>query len=71
MKKNVGVFDRGARAIIGLLLGFLVLNGTFTGVPGIIFGVVAVVMLLTGFVGFCPLYRLLKLSTGPKEAAKQ
>lgn len=53
--QNVGSVDRIVRIVLGLaliLVGFLALGGTL----GIIVGVVGFIPLLTGLVGWCPLY---------------
>ena len=63
MTRNEGNIDRLARgvvAIIALILAFAVGIGS---VAGVILALVAVVMAVTAVVGFCPLYRLLGLST--------
>lgn len=62
MKLNESNTDRIIRAVAGvvlLYLGFGVLGGTL----GIIADVLGAVLLLTGAVGFCPLYALVKFST--------
>jgi len=62
MKLNESNIDRIIRAVAGvvlLYLGFAVLAGALA----IVADVIGVVLLLTGAVGFCPLYALLKLST--------
>ena len=62
MKINESNIDRIIRAVAGvvlLYLGFAVLAGALA----IVADVIGVVLLLTGAVGFCPLYALLKLST--------
>ena len=59
---NVGGFDRIFRIVAGLVLialGFFVLSGTW----GLVVGIVGLVPLLTGLVGWCPLYLPFKLST--------
>ena len=70
MNKNVGNTDRIVRTIAALAVGILIFTGTLTGMPAIILGVVAVVLLLTSVVSFCPLYALLKLSSRKTKAAK-
>lgn len=55
---NVGAFDRAVRIALGLALVSL----TFVG-PHTSLGLLGLVPLATGLVGFCPLYRLLGLST--------
>ncbi len=57
---NVGTFDRAVRIVLGLALVSL----TFVG-PRTSLGLLGLVPLATGLVGFCPLYRLLRLSTVP------
>jgi hypothetical protein len=55
---NEGTLDRTIRIVLGL--GIISL--AFVG-PQSPLGYVGLVPLLTGLVGFCPLYRLLGLST--------
>ncbi|MBU4337399.1 MAG: DUF2892 domain-containing protein [Actinobacteria bacterium] len=63
MIKNESGIDRGVRAVLGLVAagaGVAVGAGTL---GGIVLLVVAVVLLGTAAVGFCPLYRLFSVST--------
>jgi hypothetical protein len=60
MKTNEGNLDRALRVIAGLVLIGLAATGTVG-----LWGYVGVVLLLTGAVGYCPLYSLLGLSTCP------
>jgi hypothetical protein len=62
MMKNEGTVDRVLRTALGIVLmvvGFGVMGGT----GGTILGVVGLVPLITGVVGFCPLYTLLHIRT--------
>ena len=68
MKKNLGMADRVIRALIAVVIGILYFMGTLTGTLGIVLLIVACVLLATSVVSFCPLYRLLKLSTAKKAA---
>ena len=63
MKKNMGLSDRTIRILIAILLGILIFAGQIVGVTATILGIVAIVLLLTSVIGFCPLYVLLKRST--------
>lgn len=63
MKKNMGLADRIIRILISILLGILIFAGQIVGVTATILGIVAIVLLLTSAVGFCPLYVPLKRST--------
>jgi hypothetical protein len=55
---NEGTADRVIRIVIGLAL----LSIVFVG-PQTPWGWIGVVPLLTGFVGFCPLYRIVGMNT--------
>ena len=56
--KNEGTIDRALRVILGLV----VLSLVFVG-PQTAWGWVGLVPLVTGLVGFCPLYSVLGIST--------
>jgi hypothetical protein len=58
MSKNVGNIDRILRIIAGLVLIAMVFVG-----PQTPWGWIGLVPLVTAFVGWCPAYRLLGLST--------
>ena len=61
-KQNTGTIDRGVRIALGIVLaaiGMLVLKG----IAGTVVSIVALIPLITGIVGFCPLYVPFKLST--------
>ena len=60
MKQNVGRIDRWIRIVIGVvLLSLLVfLSG---GIRWI--GLIGLIPLITGLVGYCPIYSLLKIKT--------
>jgi hypothetical protein len=67
MKKNMGLADRTIRTLIAILLGVLIFAGQIAGVTATILGIVAIAMLLTSAVGFCPFYVPLKRSTNKKS----
>jgi Inner membrane protein YgaP-like, transmembrane domain len=69
MRKNIGTADRVIRILAAVVLGFFVLNGTITGVLAWILGAFAVILLLTSFVSFCPLYAPFKITTMKKTGA--
>ncbi len=58
MITNESKFDRVFRVVLGVVLLALVFVG-----PKTLWGLVGLIPLVTGFVGFCPIYRLLGLST--------
>lgn len=63
MTKNMGAVDRGVRILVALGVAVLFLTGRIGGAVAFVLGVVALVFLVTGFVGHCPGYVPLKLST--------
>lgn len=63
MKTNESSLDRIIRVVAGIILAVLYFTGTVTGSLGIILIVLGAVALLTGVVGFCPLYAVLKIKT--------
>lgn len=63
MKQNMGSADRAIRIILAVVVGILYLTGSITGTAAVILGIIAVVFLLTSFVGVCPAYRIFGLST--------
>lgn len=66
-KLNEASWDRVARVILGIILLALGLTGAVAGTVGIILDIVGAVLVLTGLVGFCPIYFALKLSTKKSE----
>lgn len=65
MKKNMGLADRIIRITLAIVVVFLYYNKTITGTVGIVVLVLAGIFVLTSFVGFCPLYKLVGLNTCP------
>ena len=57
---NEGTLDRTLRVVVGIAIVSLVFVG-----PRSLWGLVGIVPLVTGLVGFCPLYRILGLDTRP------
>jgi hypothetical protein len=65
MKSNEATIDRIIRAVVGVavLLGaFAIGSGS---VAFVLLLVVGAILLVTAAVGFCPLYRMLGISTRP------
>lgn len=58
---NIGKLDRGLRIVAGLVLIGLAASGAVGA-----WGYIGVVPLLTGLVGWCPLYRLLGVQTSSR-----
>lgn len=67
MTKNMGTADRTFRFLAALVVGYLYYTGRISGTLGIVLCVVAVVFVLTSFIGWCPLYQPLGINTGGKS----
>ncbi len=63
MKKNMGTADRVIRTLIAIGIGVLYFTGHISGTLAAVLGVVAVAFLVTSFIGSCPAYGPLKIST--------
>lgn len=60
--KNESTIDR----VIRILVGVAILSLIFVG-PKTLWGLIGLVPLITGIVGFCPLYKVLGFSTCPMQ----
>ena len=69
MKTNMGLLDRSIRIAIGLLIGVLYFTNVIGGLLAIILLLIAVIFVLTSFIGVCPLYFPFKISTRKKANA--
>jgi hypothetical protein len=63
MTRNEGTVDRVVRIVLGIALLALVFIGPKTWI-----GLVGLVPLMTGLVGFCPLYRLIGIRSSPASS---
>ncbi|MFI5218716.1 MAG: DUF2892 domain-containing protein [Bacteroidia bacterium] len=64
MKSNAGIADRFIRVYLGMVIAG---SGIFYNS---IWAVLGIPVFISGIVGFCPLYSLLKLNTFGKEDAE-
>ncbi len=60
MEINEGIADRVIRVVLGIALICIIFVG-----PKTMWGLVGLVPLLTGILGFCPLYKIVGLRTCP------
>ncbi|HEX9971256.1 MAG TPA: DUF2892 domain-containing protein [bacterium] len=64
MEKNVGTTDKTIRIVIGI---FLIVLGIFGSKIWVIIGLLP---LITGLIGYCPLYALLGISTSKEKTTE-
>ena len=63
MKKNIGGTDKLIRIVIAGSISVLYYLNYISGTLALVLMVIAIVLLVTSLVNFCPLYRLLGKST--------
>jgi hypothetical protein len=66
---NEAGWDRALRIIAGIVLLYLGFGGVIGGTFGTIVGIVGFLPLLTGLVGWCPLYVPFHFRTNRKQDA--
>ena len=67
MKKNMGGTDKLIRVILALIMGLLVYFEVVEDTLAYILLVLAGIFVLTGLVGFCPLYGVLGIDSCSKQ----
>ena len=63
MNKNVGSADKVIRILLAIVFTALYFTNTVTGTLGIVLLVLGAIFLLTSLMGFCPIYRIVGIST--------
>ena len=63
MKINEGILDRVIRVVVGAALLYLGTGTTMLAGFSLLGNILGAILLLTGIIGFCPLYYAFKLST--------
>ncbi|MFB0515129.1 MAG: DUF2892 domain-containing protein [Candidatus Neomarinimicrobiota bacterium] len=63
MTSNMGAIDRIIRVVLAVIFIYLILEGTLTGVWAWVLGILGIIFLLTSLASFCPVYKLLGVST--------
>lgn len=67
MKKNMGAVDSLLRILVAVVVIALYFAGVLSGTVAIVLLIVAAIFILTGFIGFCPLYLPFGISTRKKK----
>ncbi len=67
MLRNVGPEDRIGRIVVGLALALLIYLGTLTGTAAIVTGIFAAVLVITGVLARCPVYKMIDVDTSVQE----
>ncbi len=67
MKKNVGTTDQWIRIILAVIGVVLYLTKVATGALGIIVLIIALILVLTSLISFCPIWALIGINTIRKK----
>ena len=67
MKRNMGSVDRLIRVSIAALIAVLVLEKVITGTIAVVLIIIAGMLVVTGFLKFCPLYLPFGINTHHKK----
>jgi len=65
LQANEAPIDRALRIVLGIVIGAVALAGPLVAPWLYAAWVMAALLLVTGIVGFCPLYAILRVSTKP------
>lgn len=65
---NEASWDRIGRVVLGIVLIYVGFSGTVEGGLGTFLGVLGFVPLVTGLVGWCPLYAIFRFRTNRETA---
>jgi hypothetical protein len=67
MKKNMGSLDKIIRILIAITVVILFYMNVISGTLALVLSVFAIILLITSFVNFCPLYLPFGISTRKKD----
>jgi Protein of unknown function (DUF2892) len=67
MKHNMGNTDRMIRIIAAITVAVLYFTNTISGTLAYVLMAIAGIFVLTGFIGYCPLYSLFGINTCPTK----
>lgn len=66
MKANLGMTDKVVRILAAVAIGILYFMNVITGTAAIVLLIVAILLVLTSLISFCPIYYLLGIKTRKK-----
>ena len=67
MKKNMGSLDKTLRILVAVAVAILYYTNVISGTTAIVLGVLAIVLVITSFLSFCPLYLPFGINTCKKR----
>jgi hypothetical protein len=67
MKRNIGTTDKIIRLLIASTIAILYFTKQVSGLIAIVLGIISLILILTSFLNFCPLYTILKTNTHKRK----
>jgi len=67
MKKNMGSADRVIRLLAAVIIAVLYFTNQITGTTAAILAILSIVLVVTSFISFCPLYLPFGITTKNKS----
>lgn len=68
MNSNIGKADKVIRIFFTIVITGLYIESQISGFGAVLLLLIAGYFLATSFIGYCPLYKLLGISTGAKKS---
>ncbi|GGE43542.1 YgaP family membrane protein [Psychroflexus planctonicus] len=59
LNRNVGKLDRAIRTLVAIGIALLYLFDVISGILGMVLTALAIILLITSLVNFCPLYKII------------
>ena len=67
MKKNVGTTDKIVRILVAIIIVILYATNVISATAALILGIFAMLLVVTSFLSFCPIYLPFNISTFKKK----
>ena len=67
MTKNMGKIDRSIRIIVAMVIIILIIKHVVVGTLAYILLAFAIIFVITSFISFCPIYKLLGINSCEKK----
>jgi hypothetical protein len=67
MKRNLGNTDKVIRILAAIVVAVLYFGNFISGTIALVFGLIAIIFVITSFINFCPLYGILGINTFKKN----
>jgi uncharacterized membrane protein len=67
MKKNIGSIDKVVRLLLAAILIVLFITNVVSGILGYVFLALALILVLTSLINFCPIWAIFGVNTCPAK----